>query len=239
MNAIEIKNLTKVYGQKRACDGISLNIKENEIFALLGVNGAGKSTTIKMLTGLIKPTDGDATINGLSIKKDMSKIKEIINVSPQETAVAEKLTVLENLDFIAGVYGIEGNEKVDEIVKLFNLEEVLDQKAGKLSGGWKRSLSIAMALVNEPKVLFLDEPTLGLDVIARRNLWSIIEELKNKMTIVFTTHYMEEAEALSEYVAIMKNGKIIEQGTCQDIVKKAKAKNFEDAFIKIEGGETA
>lgn len=231
---IKINNLTKKYKDKLAVDNLSLEIKTGELFSLLGTNGAGKTTTIKMLSTLILPTSGEVEINNLDLVKDSSKIKEIINISPQEIAVASNLTVLENLYFMAGIYQIPNKEdKIKELIKLFKLEEVLKQKAKTLSGGYQRKLSIAISLINNPKILFLDEPTLGLDVISRHDLWKIIELLKGKTTIILTTHYMEEAEALSDRIGIMNKGKLIELGTSKELIKKAKTKNFEDAFIKI------
>ena len=231
---IKINNLTKKYKDKLAVDNLNLEIKDGELFSLLGTNGAGKTTTIKMLSTLILPTSGEVEINNLDLVKDSSKIKEIINISPQETAVAGNLTVLENLYFMAGIYQTPNKEdKIKELIKLFKLEEVLKQKAKTLSGGYQRKLSIAISLINNPKILFLDEPTLGLDVISRHDLWKIIELLKGKTTIILTTHYMEEAEALSDRIGIMNKGKLIELGTSKELIKKAKTKNFEDAFIKI------
>ena len=189
MNSIETKDLTKKYKDKVAVNGINLQIKEGELFALLGVNGAGKTTTIKMLTGLILPTSGEIMIENMDMKKDVFKIKEILNVSPQETAIAPNLTVKENLEFMAGVYQINDKEnKINELIKQFKLEEVLNKKAKTLSGGWQRKVSIAISLINNPKILFLDEPTLGLDVIARKELWNIITKLKGEKTIILTTH---------------------------------------------------
>lgn len=239
MLAIETNKLTKKFKETTAVNGINLKINEGELFALLGTNGAGKTTTIKMLSTLILPTEGEIKILGLDILKDRQKIKEILNVSPQETAIAPNLSVKENLEFMAGVYEIpKKQEKIDELVKLFKLEEVLKQKAKTLSGGWQRKVSIAIALINEPKILFLDEPTLGLDVIARKELWNIIEELKGKITIILTTHYMEEAENLSDRIGIMSKGNLIDIGTPEELIKKTKAKNFEDAFVSIvTGGE--
>ena len=239
MFAIETNNLTKKFKEKTAVHGINLQIKEGELFALLGTNGAGKTTTIKMLSTLILPTDGEIKIEGLDIIKDRQKIKEILNVSPQETAIAPNLSVKENLEFMAGVYQIpKKEEKIDELVKLFKLEEVLKQKAKTLSGGWQRKVSIAIALINEPKILFLDEPTLGLDVIARKELWNVIEKLKGKITIILTTHYMEEAESLSDRIGIMAKGNLVDVGTAEELIKRADTKNFEDAFVKIAtGGE--
>ena len=230
---IKINNLTKKYKDKLAVDNLNLEIKTGELFSLLGTNGAGKTTTIKMLSTLILPTSGEVEINNLDLVKDSSKIKEIINISPQEIAVASNLTVLENLYLMAGKYQIPNKEdKIKELIKLFKLEEVLKQKAKTLSGGYQRKLSIAISLINNPKILFLDEPTLGLDVISRHDLWKIIELLKGKTTIILTTHYMEEAEALSDRIGIMNKGKLIELGTSKELIKKAKTKNFEDAFIK-------
>jgi len=239
MLAIETKNLNKKYKEKVAVESLNLKINQGELFALLGTNGAGKTTTIKMLSTLILPTSGEAKIEGYDIKKETMSIRKIINVSPQETAIAPNLSVLENLKFMAGVYEIENKkQKIDELIKLFKLEEVLKQKAKTLSGGWQRKLSIALALINEPKVLFLDEPTLGLDVIARRELWNVIEKLKGKITIILTTHYMEEAESLSDRIGIMSKGRLIEVGTSEELIAKAHAKNFEDAFVKLAtGGE--
>lgn len=236
MNSIEIKNLTKNYKDITAVDNLNLDIKEGELFSLLGVNGAGKTTTIKMLTCLTKPTNGDALIFSKSINTNSDQVKSFLNLSPQETAIAPNLSVYENLDFIAGIYNIEKDkrkEKITEMISKFKLEKFKNKKAGKLSGGWQRKLSIAMALLTEPKLLFLDEPTLGLDVIARRELWNIIEELKGNITIILTTHYMEEAEKLSDRVGIMKDGKLLDVDTPNNFIKKTKEKTFEDAFVKI------
>ena len=221
---IEIKDLTKVFGSRTAVDNISLDIKDGELFALLGINGAGKTTTIKMLTALSIPTSGDALLNGYSVVNSPDKVKEIVNVSPQETAVAGNLTVRENLEFIAGVYDVKDRSRIN-------------QRAKTLSGGWQRRLSIAMALISDPEILFLDEPTLGLDVIARRELWKIIKGLKGHKTIILTTHYMEEAEALADSIAIMKAGRITASGSAQELIEKAGTESFEDAFIKLVGGE--
>ena len=239
MLSIETKNLTKKFKEKTVVNGIELRINEGELFALLGTNGAGKTTTIKMLSALILPTDGEIKINGLDIIKDRQKIKEIINVSPQETAIAPNLSVKENLEFMAGVYKIKDKDiKINELIKMFKLEEVLKQKAKTLSGGWQRKVSIAIALINEPKILFLDEPTLALDVIARKELWNVIEKLKGKITIILTTHYMEEAESLSDIIGIMAKGNLVDVGTAKELIKRAGTKNFEDAFVKIAtGGE--
>ena len=236
MEAIKTNHLTKRYKDKTAVKQLDLTIHEGELYALLGVNGAGKSTTIKMLSCLTQPSGGDAEVLGNSIIKAADKVKEIINVSPQETAVAAKLSVRENLEFIAKIYGFKGNEaraKANEMIEKFDMEEIAGQKAGTLSGGWQRRLSIAMALISEPKVLFLDEPTLGLDVLARRELWKIIEKLKGNITVILTTHYLEEAEALSDRIGIMAKGQLKAEGTAAELKERAGTNDFEEAFIRI------
>ena len=234
MFAIETTNLTKKFKDKTVVENLNLQIKQGELFSLLGTNGAGKTTTIKMLTTLLSSTDGEILINGLNIKNDAQKIKNIINMSPQETAIAPNLTVEENLEFMAGVYQIKNKkEKIDSLIKTFKLDEVLKQKAKTLSGGWQRKVSIAISLINDPQLLFLDEPTLGLDVIARKELWDVINSLKGKITIILTTHYMEEAESLSSRIGIMLKGKLIAIGTAKELMKKTNTKKFEDAFVEI------
>lgn len=239
MDAIQIENLTKRYQDVTAVNGLSLSVKPGELFALLGVNGAGKTTTIKMLCGLTAPTGGDAYLNGKSIVSEPKAVKQMIAVSPQETAVAPGLTAKENLELICGVHGfskMKTAQKVEELTGLLELREILSKKAGRLSGGWQRRLSIAMALISEPQILFLDEPTLGLDVLARSELWDLIRSLKGKVTIILTTHYMEEAEALSDRVAIMKDGTLCFCGTVEEIKAKAETESFEEAFIRIVKG---
>ena len=240
MTAIMLDNLTKKYRDVVAVDGLSLTIEEGELFSLLGINGAGKTTTIKMLSCLTKPTSGDAFLHGKSIIRDPNDIKSIIAVSPQETAIAPGLTALENLQLMCGVHGIS-NEKsasrIKELTNLLALDSIINRKAGKLSGGWQRRLSIAMALISEPKILFLDEPTLGLDVIARSELWDLIYSLKGKVTIILTTHYMEEAEALSDRIAIMKDGKLLVCDTADEIKRSYAAESIEQAFVKIVKGD--
>lgn len=236
MSAIVTKNLTKKYKDKIAVNSINLSINDGEMYALLGVNGAGKSTTIKMLSCLIKPTSGDALLNGNSIVSDSEKVKRIINVSPQETAVAPNLTVRENLELMARIYGF-GNEdavsKAQKMIEDFELSNIAKSKAKTLSGGWQRRLSIAMALISDPEILFLDEPTLGLDVLARRELWNKIGSLKGKITIILTTHYLEEAESLSDRIGIMVKGNLIAEGTAEELKQSVNANTFEDAFVKI------
>ena len=242
MNAIEIKGLTKRYKDLVAVDALSLCIGEGELFSLLGVNGAGKTTTIKMLSCLTKPDGGDATVLGESITENSAAVKAVIGVSPQETAVAAGLSVKENLALIAGIYGFSKEktaEKISALASMLGLSDVLDKKAGKLSGGYARRLSIAMALISEPKVLFLDEPTLGLDVLARSELWDIIRGLKGRVTVILTTHYMEEAEALSDRIAIMKDGRLLACDTPDRLKEETGEDSIERAFIKIVRGERA
>ncbi|MBO5293864.1 MAG: ABC transporter ATP-binding protein [Clostridia bacterium] len=236
MNAIEIKGLTKRYRDVLAVDNLSLEIGEGELFSLLGVNGAGKTTTIKMLSCLTEPTDGDAYLLGKCICRDNAAVKSLIAVSPQETAVASGLSVRENLALMCGVHGFskeKRKERIDETIELLGLERVISRRAGKLSGGWQRRLSIAMALISEPKILFLDEPTLGLDVIARSELWDMIRTLKGKVTVILTTHYMEEAEALSDRIGIMRDGKLLICDTAQGIKETVGAESFEQAVVRI------
>lgn len=236
MTAVQAKGLTKKYKEKTAVDNLDLTVEEGELFALLGVNGAGKTTTIRMLTCLSKPTAGEASICGHSTASESTSVKALVGISPQDTAVAENLTVKENLELAAKIFGFSKEKtarRVGEMTALFNLGDVLNSRAKTLSGGWKRKVSIAMALISEPKVLFLDEPTLGLDVLARRELWSAIESLKGKITIILTTHYMEEAEHLSDRIAIMTGGKIRAIGTLRELEKISGETGLENAFVAI------
>lgn len=240
MYAIETKDLCKSYKSLKAVNKLNLTVNEGELFSLLGVNGAGKTTTIKILCGLTKESGGEAFICGKSIDTNRDEIKRIINVSPQETAVAPNLTVRENLELIAGIYGYTGDSLVKrarEVTEQFSLEEVMSQRAKTLSGGWQRRLSIAMAIISQPKVLFLDEPTLGLDVLARRELWRVIKGLKGSVTIVLTTHYMEEAQELSDRIGIMAKGKLLTVDTPQNLMEKTSSQNIEEAFVKIAEGD--
>lgn len=239
MDAIKIEGLTKKYKDVVAVDNLNLSVKQGEIFSLLGVNGAGKTTTIKMLSCITRPTSGDALLMGKSLSTEASAVKSLIALSPQETAVAPGLTVQENLALMAGVHGCGGaerQERIQKLMALLDLESVGKKKAGKLSGGWQRRLSIAMALISEPQILFLDEPTLGLDVLARSDLWNLIRCLKEKVTIVLTTHYMEEAEALSDRIAIMQDGRLLVCDTAEKIKELAGKSNFEQAFVAIVKG---
>ncbi len=234
--AIQANGLTKRYGTKTAVDNLNLSVRAGELFALLGVNGAGKTTTIKMLSGLTTPTAGDAMLLGDSITTDPQRAKAHNGVSPQETAIARNLSVGENLTLMARIYGQSersAREKAEAMAQQLGLGEVYKQKAKTLSGGMQRRLSIGMALISEPKILFLDEPTLGLDVIARRELWSVVQKLHGQVTIILTTHYLEEVEALSDRVGIMSKGKLVAVGTVAELVQQTGTKNFEDAFIAL------
>lgn len=240
MFAIKTQNLTKKYKEKTVVNNLNLTVNKGEMYALLGVNGAGKSTTIKMLSCLIKPTNGEAELMGKSIIKDENAVKQIISVSPQETSVAPNLTVRENLEFIAGIFGFskaEAKAKATKMIEDFDMADIEKSRAKTLSGGWQRRLSIAMALISEPEIVFLDEPTLGLDVLARRELWKHISKLKGKITIILTTHYLEEAEALSDRIGIMAKGVLKAEGTAEELKAKAGTEDFEEAFVRIAEDE--
>ena len=241
MAAIETVRLTKRYKDVIAVNELDLKIESGELFSLLGMNGAGKTTAIKMLSCLTKPDSGQAFVEGFSVVEDASEVKRRIGVSPQETAIAPNLSVKENLELMCGIHGLSGQETLETILELsrrFGLESISSKKAGKLSGGWQRKLSIAMALVSRPSVLFLDEPTLGLDVIARRELWDAVRSLKGKVTVILTTHYMEEAEALSDRIGILKDGKLLVVGTVPELLERTGADRFESAFISFVKEET-
>lgn len=236
MQAITTSELVKQYKNLTAVDKLELEIEKGELFSLLGVNGAGKTTAIKMLSCLTRPTSGDAMVGGYSISKEPEKVKRLIGVSPQETAVAPNLSVKENLELICGIFDFSREKtesKICELCEAFTLDAVMNRKAGKLSGGWQRRVSIAMALISEPEILFLDEPTLGLDVLARHDLWDVIRSLKGRITIILTTHYMEEAEALSDRIGIMKSGQLLAIGTVEELKKSAGVNDFETAFVSI------
>lgn len=236
MDAIELYGLTKRYGDLTAVDDLSLTVRQGELFSLLGVNGAGKTTTVKMLSCLTRPTAGDAKLCGRSILTDPAGVKSVIAVSPQETAVAPNLSVRENLTMMAGIHGLDkatAQERMGRLSERLGLSDVLKRRAAKLSGGYQRRLSIAMALISHPQALFLDEPTLGLDVLARSELWEVIRSLHGKVTIVLTTHYMEEAEALSDRVGIMAAGRLVALGTVPELLAQAKEERFENAFVTI------
>lgn len=240
MDAIRIENLTKKYGSLTAVDELNLSIAQGELFALLGVNGAGKTTTLRMLSTLAKPTSGDAWLMNRSVVSEPAAVKALIGVSPQSTAVAPNLTARENLELLCGVHGLSrasARSRTDELAEQFSLTPILSRRAGKLSGGWQRRLSIAMALVSRPEILFLDEPTLGLDVLARSELWDVIRALKGRVTILMTTHYMEEAEMLSDRIGIMKDGRMLALDTADSLKRQTGCERFEDAFIAIAKGE--
>lgn len=236
MLAIETKGLTKKYKSKTVVDSLNLAVEEGELFALLGVNGAGKTTTIRMLTCLAKPSGGECSVCGHNCVSDSAAVKELVGISPQDTAVAENLTVRENLELMCGIYGFsreKAQSRINEMIELFNMQDVENSRAKTLSGGWKRKLSIALALISEPKLLFLDEPTLGLDVIARRELWKVIRELKSRVTIVLTTHYMEEAENLADRIAVMISGHLAALGTLSELEQQTGESGLENVFVKI------
>ncbi len=241
MNAIEARSLSKSFGSVEAVRSLELTVREGELFSLLGVNGAGKTTAVKLLCCLTAPTGGDALVMGHSVVREKSAVKPLINLSPQENAVARALSVRENLELVLGIYGLRKDEaraRADRALDDYGLREVCEKRASHLSGGWQRRLGIASALITQPRVLFLDEPTLGLDVLARRELWGLIEGLKGRTTVVLTTHYLEEAEALSDRIGIMSRGSLIECGTPDEIKAHSGCGNIEDAFVAIcERGE--
>ena len=240
MSAIEVRGLTKAFGDLVAVNGLTFSVEEGELFALLGVNGAGKTTAIRLLTCLSRADAGEAYLAGHSIADDEQTVKAISNVSPQETAVATRLSVRENLMLMARLYGADKEQaerRADAVMERLGLREIAARRAGLLSGGWQRRLSIAMALISEPKILFLDEPTLGLDVLARRELWGILRELKGKITVVLTTHYLEEAEALADRIGILSRGKMVACDTAEALKARAGKDNFEEAFIALATGE--
>ena len=236
MQAIKTRGLVKRYKNLTAVDGLDLEIQQGELFSLLGVNGAGKTTTIKMLTCLTAPTEGDAFLGGCSVTKEPERVKERIGVSPQETAIAPNLSVKENLELICGIHGFSKEKTkimTETLSSQFDLTAILERKAGKLSGGWQRRVSIAMALISQPEILFLDEPTLGLDVLARHELWELIRSMKGRITIILTTHYMEEAAALSDRIGILKEGRLLAVGTVEELNRRAGTQDFERAFVSI------
>lgn len=236
MKAIQTEHLSKRYKNILAVDALDLTVEQGELFALLGVNGAGKTTAIKMLSCLTRPTGGEAWLEGKSILSQAAEVKQRIGVSPQETAVAPNLTAEENLLLMCGVHGFsreKSRQKAAELAAQLGLAPILHRRAGKLSGGWQRRLSIAMALVSQPEILFLDEPTLGLNVLARSDLWDTVRSLKGRITIVLTTHDLEEAEALSDRVGVMKDGRLLALGTPEELKRQTGSDRFEDAFVKL------
>lgn len=242
MKAIQTEHLSKRYKNILAVDALDLAVEQGELFALLGVNGAGKTTAIKMLSCLTRPSAGEAWLEGKSILSQAAEVKQRIGVSPQETAVAPNLTAEENLLLMCGAHGFsreKSRQKAAELAEQLGLAPILHRRAGKLSGGWQRRLSIAMALVSQPEILFLDEPTLGLDVLARSDLWDTVRSLKGRITIVLTTHYLEEAEALSDRVGVMKDGRLLALGTPEELKRQTGSARFEEAFVKLVKEERA
>lgn len=238
MNAIEIRGLVKRFGDLTAVDGLTLDVAPGESLALLGVNGAGKTTAIRILSGLLPADGGEATVMGHPAGTAQAKAR--LGLSPQETAVAENLTALENLTLMARIHGMtaaEARRAADELTERLSLGEIARRRAKKLSGGWQRRLSIAMALISRPDVLILDEPTLGLDVLARRELWEVIRDLHGRTTLLLTTHYLEEAEALADRIAIMSHGRLRAVGSAEALTAQANAASFEDAFVALAGGD--
>lgn len=220
VSAIRITGLTKTFGSFRAVDGLDLTIRHGELFSLLGPNGAGKTTTISMLCCLLRPTGGSAVILGHDIATDPLSVKRVIAVAPQETAIAEHLTASENLELMAALHGMskaDSQQRSAELLEMLALAERATDRVKKFSGGMKRRLSIAMALVSDPEVLFLDEPTIGLDPQSRRGMWEHIEALKGNTTVVLTTHYLEEADALADRIGIIDEGKLIALGTPSEL----------------------
>lgn len=242
MTAIETIRLTRRFRERVAVDSLDLTISQGEFFALLGQNGAGKTTTIRMLCCLLPPTSGDALLLGDSITADPVAVKRKLNISPQETAIAPNLTVHENLELIARLYGYakaDARARAEDFLREFSLADRAKDRAKALSGGMQRRLSIAMALISDPKILFLDEPTLGLDVRARRELWHMLLEMKGRITIVLTTHYLEEAEALSDHIGVMHNGRLRALGTAEALCDQTNTSNFEEAFLALTDSEVA
>lgn len=234
--AIKLEKVTKTYQSKIAVKDISFEVKQGELFALLGINGAGKTTLIRIISCLTKPSAGDVFVLGHSVLSNPQQVKRSISVSPQETAIAPNLTVRENLALIAAAHNFaakKSREKINEMMILFELKSIEHQKSKTLSGGWKRRLSIAMAFISEPRIIFLDEPTLGLDILARHALWKVIEKIKDHTTIILTTHYLEEVQSLADRVCIMKDGQVQSIGTIEKLLQQTKTNRFEDAFINI------
>ncbi|KKN48001.1 hypothetical protein LCGC14_0657210 [marine sediment metagenome] len=238
-NAIVIEGLVKRFGDVLAVDDLNLEIKRGELFGLLGPNGAGKTTTINILSGLLQPTSGTAYVGGYDVKKDLKKIKELIGVCPQEAAVFKFLTGRENIELFGSLHGMskkEAKERTEDLLKQANFTETSKRKAKGYSGGMARQLNLLIALVNNPQIAYLDEPTVGMDARARRKTWEFIGSLKEQnKTVILTTHYIEEAEALSDRVGIIDYGELIALGTPKELMKKHDSKNLEEVFLKITG----
>ncbi len=236
---IVIKDLVKNFEDVTAVENLNLVINEGELFSLLGPNGAGKTTTVNILTGIIKPTNGNAFIAGFDVTKNPDEVKKIIGVCPQDAAVFSFLNARENIELFGNLHSVstkEIEERTDRFLKLLGLTEASKRKAGGYSGGMLRKLNLMMALINDPKIAFLDEPTVGMDARARRNTWEFIGSLKSEnKTIILTTHYIEEAEALSDRVGIIDYGKLVELGTPKELKERYDAKNLEQVFLNITG----
>jgi len=241
-NIISVKNLTKKYHDLKAVDQISFDIKEGEIFAFLGPNGAGKSTTIKMLTTLLTPTEGDIRINGYDPVSDQSNVRKSFGIVFQDPSLDDDLTAFENMYFHGVLYKVSKNDRDSRIEELLKFVELWDRRndfVKSFSGGMKRRLEIARGLLHHPKILFLDEPTLGLDPQTRKHTWDYIKKINKEenMTVFFTTHYMEEAGKVSQRIAIIDHGKIVSQGTSAELQKRTKTKSLEDAFLALTGSD--
>lgn len=237
---LEIKNLKKSYGKLVAVDNVSLKVNKGEIFALLGFNAAGKTTLIKCACSLLTQDEGEILYNGKNLKEYKTEIKSFIGVSPQESAFAKNLKVIENFVLISQLYGLEKSKAKEistKLIDLIGLKSKANTLASKLSGGQKRRLSLGLALVNNPQVLFLDEPTLGLDISARNKLWELIKSFKGEKTIILTTHYLEEITALADRIGIMKKGKLVAVGTLEEILNLTKKNTLEEAFLYLAGDE--
>lgn len=237
--AITIENLKKSFGDVHAVNGLNLEIKEGELFGLLGPNGAGKTTVINIMVGLLEPSGGSVNVGGFDVTKHPKKVHEKIGMCPQEMAVFPYLTGRENVEFYGGLHAMPKQKlkmSADELLAKVNLSEDADRKVREYSGGMKRRISLISALVFDPTIAFLDEPTVGLDPTSRRAVWDFIKGLKTKnKTIILTTHYMEEAEYLCDRIGIIDKGKLIALGTPTDLMKKNNVKNLEEVFLKLTG----
>ena len=238
-HAISVVDLVKRFEDVTAVDGLTFNVEVGEIFGLLGPNGAGKSTTINILSGLLEPTSGDAVVLGYDVRKEPMQIKERIGVCPQEPAYYAHLTGRENIELIADLHLMhkkERRERTDALLDLVGLGEASGRRVGKYSGGMIRRTSLAMALVHEPELAFLDEPTVGMDPQSRRATWDLIRSLQEKgRTVILTTHYIEEAEALANRVGIIDNGRLIALDTPGNLMEEHGAGNLEEVFIGLTG----
>jgi len=241
MNAIEVLNLHKSFGENKAVQGVDFTVQQGEIYSLLGPNGAGKTTTISMLSCLLHPDEGDARVMGHSIKSEQMGVKSVLGVVPQEIALYEDLTARENLTFWGKMYGLRGGAlkaRVDEVLDIIGLRDRAKERVGKYSGGMKRRVNIGVALLHKPKVIYMDEPTVGIDPQSRRNILDSVVDLKKQgMTVLYTTHYMEEAEELSDHIGIVDHGKMIANGTHDELVKLVGEQTRIDLTLNMEAKE--